>query len=114
MRGFSEVGLIAEADDDDQKRIEEDVCTGAAGESTGGVEGKGGDENEGDAAGAEVEGCRAQFSASGSLQLRRAIRIRRITSRLFAAISIAISNKTPTFVAGNLLWYSESSVLSLK
>jgi len=54
---FSEVGLIAEADDDDQKGIEEDVCTGTAGESTGGVEGKGCDENEGDASGAEVEGC---------------------------------------------------------
>ena len=53
---LSEVGLIAEADDDDQKRIEEDVCSGAAGEATGGVEGKGGDENEGDAADAEVEG----------------------------------------------------------
>ena len=57
VSGLSEVGLIAEADDDDQKRIEEDVCTGAAGETTGGVEGKGGDENEGDTAGAEVEGC---------------------------------------------------------
>ena len=73
---LSEVGLIAEADDDDQGGIEEDVCTGAAGETTGGVEGKGGDENEGDAAGAEVEGCPLNLWIAKSTPAKMATRLR--------------------------------------
>ena len=53
---LSEAGLIADADDDDQKGIEEDVCAGDPGEPSGEVEGKDCDQDEDGTAEAKVEG----------------------------------------------------------